>query len=115
MEPSSSADVRVVLVTAPDREVAASLARELVEKNLAACGNVIPGLLSIYRWEGDVQEDPEVLLILKTHADRLESLMEKVSALHPYDVPEILALPVSEGLPSYMQWVARECGAPPTP
>jgi periplasmic divalent cation tolerance protein len=113
MDSSGSSDVRVVLVTAPDRDVAVALARRLVEENLAACGNVIPGLLSIYRWEGEVQEDPEVLLVLKAPAERMQALMERVSDLHPYEVPEILALPVAEGLPSYMQWVARECGLAP--
>lgn len=111
----SSTDIRVVLVTAPDPDTATGLVRPLVAEGLAACGNVLPGLVSIYRWEGEVQEDPEVFVILKTHVERLPALRERISELHPYDVPELLSLPVTEGLPSYLNWVAGECGAASTP
>ncbi len=105
---SSEVEVRVVFVTAPSAEVGAGLARALVEARLAACVNVIPGLRSIYRWDGDIQDDEEVLLVIKTRADRLESLATKVDELHPYDVPEVLALPAVGGSPSYLDWVRAE-------
>ncbi len=107
----SETDVRVVLVTAPDHDAAVELVRALVGEELAACGNIVSGVTSIFRWEGEVQEDPEVLVILKTHRSALSSLVERTAALHPYDVPEVLALPVTEGLSSYVEWVGRECGA----
>jgi periplasmic divalent cation tolerance protein len=101
-------DALVVLVTAPSAEQAAALARALVEARLAACGNVVPGLRSIYRWEGQVRDEPEALLVLKTTRDRLEALRERLLALHPYDVPEVLALPVEAGSAAYLAWLAAE-------
>lgn len=101
-------DVLVVLVTAPSADQAAALARALVEERLAACGNVLPGVRSIYRWEGEVREDAEALLVLKTTRARLEALRERVLALHPYEVPEVLALPVEAGSAAYLAWVAGE-------
>ncbi len=95
-------------MTAPDPEVAAGIARTLVSERLAACGNVIPGLTSIYRWEGVVQEDPETLLVLKTPRERVAALIRRIGELHPYDVPEVLSLPVEEGLPAYLSWVESE-------
>lgn len=103
-----STEVLVVLVTAPTAEVAAGLARALVEARLAACGNVVPGLRSIYRWEGRVHDEPEALLVLKTTRDRFEALRDEVLRLHPYDVPEVLALPVEAGAARYLAWVAGE-------
>ena len=99
-------DVRVVLVTCPHPEAAAALARTLVEEGLAACGNVLPGLRSIYRWEGEVQDESETLLVLKTTAARFEPLRERVVALHPYQVPEVLSLAVDAGHAPYLAWVA---------
>lgn len=99
-------DVRVVLVTCPHPEAAATLARTLVEEGLAACGNVLPGLRSIYRWQGQVQDEPEALLLLKTTAARFEALRERVVALHPYEVPEVIALAVDAGHAPYLAWVA---------
>jgi periplasmic divalent cation tolerance protein len=101
-------DILVVLVTAPSAEKAAELARQLVEERLAACGNVLPGIRSIYRWEGKVQDEPEALLVLKTHRDRFEALRNRVLALHPYQVPEVLALPVEAGNEQYLAWVTGE-------
>jgi periplasmic divalent cation tolerance protein len=111
----TSTQVRVVLMTAPDPDTATRITRSLVEERLVACGNVVPGLTSIYRWDGEVQEDPEVLVILKTDADSLPTLLRRAHELHPYEVPELLALPVTEGLPSYLEWVADECGGTPAP
>lgn len=101
-------DAVVVLVTAPSPERAAEIARAVVEERLAACGNVVPGLRSIYRWEGKVQEDAEALLVLKTTRARLDALRDRVLALHPYEVPEVIALPVEAGSAPYLAWIAAE-------
>jgi len=101
-------DVLVVLVTAPGPEEAARLARALVEERLAACGNVLPGLRSIYRWEGEVREEGEALLLLKTTRARFAALRDRILALHPYEVPEVLALPVEAGAERYLGWVGAE-------
>ena len=98
----------VVLVTAPDAAKAAEIARALVEERLAACGNVVPGLRSIYRWEGKVQDDAEALLVLKTTRARFEALRERVLALHPYAVPEVVALPVEAGSAPYLEWIGEQ-------
>lgn len=103
-------DVLVVLVTTPTPEVAADLARALVEARLAACGNVVPGLRSIYRWEGAVQDEPEALLVLKTTRGRFEPLREAVLRHHPYQVPEVVALPVEAGSAPYLDWVRAQVG-----
>jgi periplasmic divalent cation tolerance protein len=101
-------DALVVLVTAPSPDQAAELARALVEERLAACGNVLPAIRSIYRWEGKIHDDAEALLVLKTTRGRFEALRERVIALHPYDVPEVLALPVEAGSAPYLAWLATE-------
>ena len=103
--------VRLVLVTVPEGEVAARLGRALVEERLAACVNIVPGLRSIYRWEGEIQDDAEVLLMVKTRADRLDSLARRVQELHPYDLPCVLALPVEGGSAAYLSWVRSEASA----
>jgi periplasmic divalent cation tolerance protein len=101
-------DVLLVLTTAPGPEEAARLARTLVEERLAACGNVVPGLRSIYRWEGKVQDEGEALLLLKTTRARFPALRDRLLALHPYAVPEVLALPVEAGAEKYLGWVGAE-------
>lgn len=105
-------DTRVVLVTAPDADTAARLARTLVEERLAACGNLVPGVRSIYRWEGRVCDEAEVLLILKTTAEGAEALRARVVALHPYACPEVLVLPVEAGHGPYARWVREAVGGP---
>ena len=105
---SEAAEVRVVLVTAPGVEQARSLARALVEARLVACANLVPGVRSIYRWEGQVQEDEEVLLVLKTRADRGEALARRIRELHPYDLPEVIELPAAGGSVDYLDWVRAE-------
>ena len=109
--PESEAEVRVVLVTAPDAETAAEVARSLVGERLAACVNVVPGVRSIYRWEGSVEEAAEVLLVIKTRADRCAALASRVRDLHPYDVPEVLELPAVGGSQAYLDWVRTESAA----
>ncbi len=96
----------VVLVTVPTAETGADVARALVEEGLCACGNVVPGLRSIYRWAGKVQDDAEALLVLKTERRLLPALKERLPAMHPYQVPELLALPVEDGLAPYLEWIA---------
>ncbi len=98
----------LVLVTAPTPEKAAELARALVSERLAACGNVVAGVRSIYRWEGAVQDESEALLLLKTTAGRFEQLRDRVLALHPYHVPEVVALSIEAGSRAYLDWIARE-------
>ncbi len=102
--------ILVVLCTCPDEAVAKKLAAGLVEQRLAACVNVLPGIRSIYRWQGRVQEDGEVLLVIKTPEDRYGTLEGWLLEQHPYDVPEIIALPVERGLPAYLEWVVQETG-----
>src|SRR5512146_3053978 len=106
----SPPDALVVLVTAPTAEKAAELARAVVEERLAACGNVVPGLRSIYRWEGEVHDDAEALLVLKTTRARFDALRDRVLALHPYDVPEVIAVAVEAGSAAYLAWIAAETG-----
>ena len=105
------ADALELHVTMPDKDRAAALARTLVGEGLAACVNIVPGVRSIYRWEGKVQEDDEVLCLVKTRPELLDALTERVRALHPYDVPEILAFEVADGSADYLAWL-HESTAP---
>jgi len=107
MPPSGemATDVRTVLLTAPDADVAERLGRALVEERLAACANIVPGVVSVFRWDGRVQREAEVLVIVKTTDERVEDLRARVVELHPYEVPEILVLPVLAGHAPYLQWV----------
>jgi periplasmic divalent cation tolerance protein len=95
----------VVLSTVASFEDAERVARALVERRLAACVNVVPGVVSIYRWKGAVQRDSEWLLVAKTRAERLPALKEALSDLHPYDVPEAVALDIRDGLAPYLAWL----------
>lgn len=101
-------EVRVGFITAPDAETGARIARALVEERLAACVNLVPGIRSIYRWEGALEEDAEVLLVVKTRADRADALASRVVDLHPYDLPELLLLPAVGGSSAYLEWVRAE-------
>ena len=104
----SEDEVRVVWVTAPDAETGARIARTVVEERLVACVNLVPGVRSIYRWEGQVEEEQEVLLIAKTVASRATALAARIAQLHPYEVPEVLELPVGGGSQPYLDWVREE-------
>ncbi len=108
MAAAESTDARVVLVSAPSDEVADALARTLVTDRLVACANVVPGIRSVYRWSGEIQVDDEVLLVLKTRADRVDALRSRVVSLHPYEVPEFVVLPIVAGLESYLGWLRAE-------
>ncbi len=104
-----SADVAVVILsTAPDAEEGERLARALVEERLAACVSRVAGMRSLYRWEGEIEDAEEILLIIKTHASRAPDLTRRLRELHPYQVPEILVLPAAAGLGSYLDWVRSE-------
>ena len=98
----------VVLCACPDESVAARIAQELVEARLAACVNRLPGMRSVFRWKGALQDEPEVLLAIKTVRSRYEELEMRLKALHPYEVPEIIALPVLAGAAPYLAWLAEE-------
>lgn len=98
----------MVYVTCPDKVVAESVARALVDAREAACVNLVPGLESVYRWQGQVEIDSEVLLLAKTRQARLGALRARVGELHPDDVPEIVAVPIVDGSPDYLAWLADE-------
>lgn len=101
----------VVFITAPTKEIGRQIAAALVEQRLAACVNILGPIRSIYTWEGKICDDEEMLLIAKSRTDLIEGrLIPLVQTIHPYDVPEIIALPVVAGLPSYLEWVIRETG-----
>mgnify|MGYP001605948150 CR=1 FL=1 len=100
------------LSTCPDTETAAKIARALVEERLAACVNRVSGIASTYRWQGKIHDDAEVLLVIKTTRERFDALRERLMELHPYDVPELVALEIAEGLPAYLDWLARETASP---
>ena len=101
-------EIRVVFCTCPDTGVAASLARLLVKHRLAACVNILPEIRSIYRWQGEVQDDAECLMMIKTTQAAVKEVQRWLIEQHPYDEPEVIAVPVSEGSPGYLAWVAAE-------
>ncbi len=104
------ADACIVFITFPSDETARALGRTLVEEQLAACVNVTTPVQSIYRWQGAVHEEREVLCIVKTTQDRFDALKARVLALHTYEVPEIIALPIVDGHAAYLEWVASSVG-----
>ncbi|GKV33602.1 hypothetical protein SLEP1_g42089 [Rubroshorea leprosula] len=97
----------VVYVTVPNREAGKKLAESIVKAKLAACVNIVPGLESVYEWEGKIHTDPEELLIIKTRESLLEALTQHVKANHEYDVPEVIALPITGGSPQYLEWLKK--------
>ena len=99
-------NTQVVFMTAPNAEVAEQVVRALVTERLAACGNIVPGVTSIYRWQDEVQRDAEVLVILKTDGRAVDAMIRRAAELHPYEVPELLAVEVVKGFGPYMDWVA---------
>ena len=102
--------VILVLSTFPDADAARKIVRELVEAKLAACGNIIPQIESIYRWQGKIEATGEALALFKLPAESYAEFEKKLKSLHPYDVPEIIAVDLAQGLPDYLRWVA-ETGA----
>jgi periplasmic divalent cation tolerance protein len=99
--------VVVALSTCPDEGVARQIAQALVTEGLAACVNRLPGVVSTYFWDGALQEDSEILLIIKTTAGRIGQLEARLKALHPYEVPELVAVPVTAGNERYLEWVRQ--------
>ena len=101
-------DVLLVLTNVPDHEAAREMARDLVERRVAACVNLLPGVSSIYQWQGKVEETAEVTMLIKTARDRYAELEAAIKEAHPYELPEIIAIPVVSGLPGYLSWVLSE-------
>src|SRR5262245_28532491 len=97
-------EVLLVLSTFPDRQTAHRIARLVIEQKLAACANILPTIDSIYWWQGKVEEGKETLVLFKIAADGYERFQTTLRDLHPYEVPEIVALPINRGLPDYLQW-----------
>ncbi len=98
-------DYLLVLNTCPDEETAQQLAQYLVEQRLAACVNLLPKTTSVYAWQAEIHTEQEVLLLIKTHADRYAALEQALEAQHPYDVPEIIAVAIQQGLDTYLDWI----------
>ena len=101
----------VILCTCPDRTTAERIAETVVSERLAACVNIAPGLTSIYRWEGQIQRETELLLLIKTRQAVYPQLEARIRELHPYQVPEIIALPIQTGSAAYLDWIADNTGA----
>lgn len=106
--PDQNVPVVFAYVTASSLEEAERIGHTLVEERLAACANLLPGMRSIYRWQGAVEQAEEVVLIAKTRADRFDALAARVTALHSYETPCVVALPVSTGAAPYLAWIAGE-------
>ena len=100
---------RIVLSTAGSEEEGARIAKSLLERKLCACVNLVPKIRSLYRWEGAVQDDAEILLIMKTTRENLQPLSDHLAKIHSYDVPEVLAIAVDQGSASYLEWLAESC------
>ena len=98
-------EVLLAFSTFPDIETARRIAGQLVTENFAACANIVPAVESIYRWQGKIEQGNETLVLFKTAAARFTAFQEKLKSLHPYDVPEIICVPISDGLPQYLRWV----------
>jgi periplasmic divalent cation tolerance protein len=105
-----SEKILLALSTFPDAEAARRISNQLVAEKLAACANILPSVESIYRWKGNVENGNETLVLFKLREDRQSAFQEKLRSLHPYEVPEIIFVPVSSGLPEYLRWVADNCG-----
>jgi periplasmic divalent cation tolerance protein len=97
--------------TFPDAETARRISNEVVTKKFAACANILPGVKSIYRWKEKIETANETLVVFKLSEDRQAAFQEKLRSLHPYDVPEIVFVPVASGLPDYLRWVSESCAS----
>ncbi len=95
----------VLFSTAPNEEEAAKIAHTLVEKRLVACVNIIPKIRSIYTWQGKICDEPEVLMIMKAQEKLIDKIKTELKSLHSYECPELVAIPISDGLPEYMKWI----------
>lgn len=99
----------LVYVTAGSTEMALAIGRAVVTERLAACVNILGPITSIYRWQGEICEDAEVAFIVKTRDDLVEALSERIRALHDYEIPCVVALPIAAGNPSFLDWIATQC------
>lgn len=109
--PEATTHARIVLTTASTPDEARTLARTLVEEGLAGCVSIVPAVESVYRWEGKIESANETLLVLKTGTEQLAVLEQRLHALHSYQVPEFLVLPVESGSAGYLQWLAENLGS----
>jgi len=100
----------LALSTFPDRETAQRISNQLITEKFAACANILPQIESIYRWKEKIETGNETLVFFKLSEGRQSAFQEKLRALHPYDVPEIIFFPISSGLPEYLRWVVENCG-----
>lgn len=103
-------DCIVVLITASQEDEAATIAKTLIDERLAACVNIVKDIRSLYRWQGAVEDEGEVLMVVKTQERLFEDLKNRVQQLHSYSVPEIIALPIVKGFENYVQWIKEETG-----
>jgi periplasmic divalent cation tolerance protein len=99
--------ILITLCTCPNQESAEEIASSLVEQGVAACINIIPKLTSIYKWQGKLEKDSEALMLIKTDQSRYQDLEQALTTLHPYELPEIIAVPVEQGLTGYLNWVTQ--------
>ena len=97
----------IIYCTCPDIETAEKISRRLVSERLAACVNIVPGVASIYEWQGKIEQTDEVLLIIKTVAERFIALSRLVKDMHPYELPELIAVSITDGLPEYLDWIQQ--------
>ena len=102
--------ILLALSTFPDKEIARQISDQLVTERFAACANMLPSVESIYRWKENIESGNETLVLFKLSENRQSAFQDKLRSLHPYDVPEIIFLPVASGLPEYLRWVSESCG-----
>lgn len=112
LEIVAGGDSLVALITCPSEESATALAERLVADRVVACVNMVPGITSVYRWQGEVCRDRECLLVAKTTAARREGVAAAITALHPYDEPELLFLPIDSGSKTYLHWLVEQASGP---
>jgi len=105
-----SEKILLALSTFPDAEAARRISNQLVTEKFAACANILPSVESIYRWKEKIETGSETLVLFKLSEDRQAAFQERLRSIHPYEVPEIIFVPVSSGLPEYLRWVADNCG-----
>jgi periplasmic divalent cation tolerance protein len=101
--------ILLALSTFPDTEIARRISNQLVSERFAACANILPSVESIYRWKGKIESGNETLVLFKLSEERQSAFQDKLRSLHPYDVPDIIFVPVASGLPEYLQWVTENC------
>jgi periplasmic divalent cation tolerance protein len=101
--------ILLALSTFPDAEIARRISNQLVSESFAACANILPAIESIYRWKNKIESGNEILVLFKLSEDRKSAFQDKLRSLHPYDIPEVIFVPVASGLPAYLRWVAASC------